>query len=902
MKNLSIINLMLIVLASTSWGQLPAHQTSLLNPLQITNRAQCALDSEKPADSIFIMIDGYNAGKVANSIAKIVGQNPDELSKRAMREFRLSIAFFTLNIMNKMSSGQLPLLPTNLKTADLPRYAQLNQACESNNADCRNLDSYLAEIWKQAGQKSSLLSVDRFSKNNFPLNDYKDRLGCYYIKKFSALQGQLHSADVDQTNLQDIALAYMNEADYLTGCFDANENLSDRYVTLQIDRQTHPDNLEKQGFDYWNSLKIYLSWAWRHTSDLEVMSPTFGKVFKSIALEESLIFAPNGCRSMIKPACDSDYLSVNSIRELAKNDASKAEQFKTVPMGTEAELLDKGVRAVNNDFLGTRSYKSAEDWLANFRKNLVQARGNIKNRYQAAVTNLNLLQDQMGVAGLIQSLTLESNSFAETEQMKNELYYMCTEIRLAADDNIDFLKTDIEKVALLKNMTQMQYSERRGMEQHVQFFKELAQNIIPVCSELEKQNYWNSPATYIVNKSGFAPWAKDMLQIKDSADTIVPKFNPAVYDAMPLLSWRATSVSPAQVICNNSVDCVRLAIKSMVDLYAVSTYADGLIPLSGQSTAANIFNPYSELKTCKIYDPWFQTRRMNKVFVADLISTALFGWNVLPIYIDINYSAPKVSSFNQLVEDGVIKFDPRVEKSEVQRSIVADFGPLVGAPCAVSLNNNGLKTFDFYSFTGITVNYCDSKQANEVIATKPSDVATGAKQGRSFCGGCSLNFTAGMTKASMTGPNPVKLLVYMFRTFSKLFTAQQDRVNIPISWQVNPAYAAEVYNKYGKIPSFCVEQLGQGLRCFSDTCAAKAAQVFEQTYNTRVNDVYVRNSGGNQESGDNYKSTEKEAWVKSDLCDGETIMRFSCNERNLQTFKVYDYRGFHNTCKQAIGK
>lgn len=908
MKKMFVILPMLALTVSTAWGQVPAHQTSLLKPLTITNRAQCAVDSEKPADSIFVMIDGYNAGKAANSIAKIVGQNPEEFSKRAMREFRLSVAFMTLNIMNKMVRGQLPILPSNLKTADLPRYVQTNEQCEKNPQTCKNLDAYISGIWARQGKKADLLAYDRFTKANFPLHSSKDRLGCYYIKQFSALQGQLSSAEVNQANLQDIAVAYMNEKDYLVGCFDADESLSNRFVTLQLDWETNAASLEKQGFDFWNSLKIYLSWAWRHTNELDVMSPTFGRIFKSIALEESLIFAPNGCKSMTKPSCDSQYLSVNSIRELAKLDGANSEHFKTVPVGTEAELLNKGVRGVNNDFLGTQSHNSAEAWLGNFRKNLIQARGYVKNRYQSAMTNLNVIQDQMGLAELTQALSTQVAKNKTAAQMKNELYYMCTEIRLAGDDRLDFLKSDIERVAILKNMTQMQYSERRTLQQHIDFFKSLTAQVIPFCDDLEKQNYWGaqSDTEYTVNKAGFAPWAKEMLSIKDTPEEAeANKIMPAVYGDAPLLAWKATTASTEQVICYNSVDCVRLMIKSLVDLYAVSTFADGLIPLSGKATDASIFNPYAELKTCKIYDPWFQTQRMNKVFAADLVNTALFGWNILPIYIDVNYKAPKVASFNQMVKEGVIKFDPRIEKSEAERSIVADFGPLVGAPCAVSLNNDGLKNFDFYTFSGISMNYCSAKEANEVIANKPSDIATGAKNGRSFCAGCTLNFNAAAHASTVAGTmglvNPVKFVVYVFRTFTKLFSAQKDKVNIPQTWEVNPAYAAEVYKKYGQIPSYCVEQLGRGMRCFADVCAGKAAQVFEKTFNTKVHDVYLRGAEGYGEGG-GASSTQKEGWVKSDLCKGDSIMRFTCDPQNVDSFKLVSIRGFHQPCRNAIGR
>lgn len=877
-------------------AQVPAHQTTLLSPLSFTNRAQCALDSEKPTSSILVMIDGYNAGKLANSVAKLQGLVPEEYSNKAMKEFRLSVAYMTLNIMNKMIRGQLPVLPTNLKTAQLPKYVDASVRCEKAGNNCSDMNQYLAGIWARAGKRAELTAYDRFTQDNFPLHASKDRLGCYYIKKFSALQGHLHNSEVNKSNLQDIALAYLNEADYLTGCFDSDDKLPNRFVTLQIDWETNKNSLNIQGFDFWNSLKIYLSWAWRNTNEVELLSPSFGRLFRSIALEESLMFSPNGCKSMTKPSCDSEYLSTNSVRELAKlSDSVTPEQFDNVPVGTELELLEKGVRGVNNDFLGTQSHDTAQGWLQNFRKNLIQSRALIKTRYQSAIMHLNILQDQLGTAVLASSLNKEIASYGSSENLMNELYYLCTEVRLAGDNSLDFLKSNIDRIAELKNMTQMQYSERRTVREHLDFFNQLTTPILAACNQLEKQNYWNKE-NYTVNKSGFSAWAKEMLQIGTEANAA--PFVATVFTGKPMLSWSGQTAAGAQIICSSAIDCARLAVKSVVDLYAVSVYADALIPLAGKSSDPNLFNPYSELTTCKMYDPWFQTQRMNKVFMIDLANTALFGWNVLPIYLDVNFTAPKVASFNQLMKNGVLKFDPRLEKSKAQTSLVADFGPLLGAPCAVSLNNNGIKHYNFYSFSGLTVNYCDSKQKTEVISLKATDFANGANNERTFCGGCTLNFTAVAAASTATwsgGVNPAKFIVYLFRTFQKYFKAKKDKVNIPREWTVNAAYAAEVYKKYGEIPSHCVDMLGKGLNCFSDTCAAKAAQYIEQTYNAKVHSAYVHNNG-------DYQGLATDTVLRTNLCEGDISVTAYCNENRLEKFRVTNVYGWSKSCRRALGK
>jgi hypothetical protein len=889
---------------------IPAHETSLLSPLHFTNRAQCALDSEKPTNQILVLIDGYNAGKTAHSLARIQGFDTDQYSKRAMREFRLTVAFMTLDIMNKMIRGQLPILPANIKGAPLSRYVSALKNCEQAKGDCQDLNNYIAGVWARAGQKNDLLAYDNFTRANFPQHKTPDRLGCYFIKKFSGLQGQLQNAEVTQANLQDVAVSYLNSADYITGCFDTDETLDNRFVTLQIDWETNAATLEKQGFDFWNSAKLYLAWAWRYSNQLETMSPTFGNIFKSIALEESILFTPLGCKSMTKPACDSTYTSINSIRELAKVSVTSGEHYQNVPDGLDQEMLKKGVRGVNNDFLGTVAFPSAQEWLGNFRKNLVQTRGLMKTKYQSAVQNLNLLQDKLGAGVLSQSLNSDLKFAGNSEQVSNELYYLCTELRLAGDDQLDFLKSDIDRLAQLKNMTQMQYSERRSLTDHVAFFRSVVGTVLPVCTQLEKSNYWNR-GDYTVDKSGFQPWAKEMLNISQKPEEGAPApFVSRPYSGTPLLAWKDAAGLTSSVVCTNAIDCTRLMIKSMIDLYAVSTYADAMVPMAGAVSDPALFNPYAELKTCKMYDPWFNTNRMNKVFMTDLANTALFGWNILPIYVDADWTAPKVSSFKQLVENGTIKYDPRVEKSKLDNSMVADFGPLTGAPCAVSLNNNGLRTFDFYSFSGITVSYCDSKQNANVISNDPKDVASSGRRDRTFCGGCTLNFTAVASAASVSTlgiVNPAKFVVYLFRTFSKYFDAKKDKVNLPKAWDVNAAYAADVYKKYGQIPTYCVEQLGMGLRCFKDICAAQAADFFEKNYGGKVTDIYLRQDDTPPPGkGDHYApdTSMKKAWIKTDLCRGETTMTFKCSPSFPESFRASTSNvvPISKSCRSAVGR
>jgi hypothetical protein len=418
-------------------------------------------------------------------------------------------------------------------------------------------------------------------------------------------------------------------------------------------------------------------------------------------------------------------------------------------------------------------------------------------------------------------IRIELDMNVRSPDLLNELYYLCTELSLTSDDKLDFLRTDIERLTQLKTLNQINYSERRSLPVHIEFFKSMAENIAPICQKLEAQKSWNQES-YTVDKNGFSDWAKEMMQFKPEDISSPNTFKPSTFSSVPLLKWKSSAVAN-EVICYSAIDCARLVMKSVVDLYAVATYADALLPLSGKIQDPNIFNPYSELVSCKIYDPWYLTKKMNKELINDLANTAIVGWNFIPLYLDADYSAPKVTSFKKLIEDGDLKFDPRLEEAEVKNTLLADFGPLFGAPCAISMNNNALKNYNLFAFTGLTVNYCALDSDRESNSNGAKDIQSSPDKDSALCAACTLNFmTVGsavgsaVSSAAMMGLNPAKFAVYTVKSIKKYIDAQEDKVNIPRSWTVNPAYAAEVYKKYGQIPEECVEELSGGLQCFSD--------------------------------------------------------------------------------------
>ncbi|UYL07322.1 hypothetical protein B9G69_009715 [Bdellovibrio sp. SKB1291214] len=904
--SLGILMLILGTFGAVAQAQasVPTSGTTLqLNNLRIANRAQCAVDSEMPTDTAFIVVDGYNAGKLSYSLAKNIGADGAQMSSQGMQDFRIAVSVLTKNIANKLFTGALPMLPLNLKTSKLHQYNALAAKCDKKTY-CPELNTYLAKIWDNSeGAGIPWTKIDNFTGSQFLKSKKADRVGCFYVKKFSGLQGNLHTTELDVASLQDMAQSYLNHDKNITACEDRDVSLDSRNSMIQLNLKLDGvGDFNAYGFDFWNSVKIYLSFAWRYSNIPSQVSPHMGELFKSVALEESIMLVPNGCKSIEKPACDSETLSLNSLRELAKPGQNPADSFKENPDGPEKGTVNNGARSVNDDFLGTRGYQEASDWVENFRKNYVENRGSMKNRLQSSIQFLNVLSGAMTAEELNEFVKPMAFAGHYSNTHRDELYYMCTEARLAGDRRLDFMRSGIDRIKQLSVMQKAFEGSPKSLDQMEEYFDRSAAGLVSFCDTLEKQKIWNVDG-YVVNREGFNRWAKEILNIPRNKEATGVEFQPMTFGA-PLLVWdKSKPTTPSNIICLTGMDCARKLTKAMVDLYAVSKYADAFLPVSSTVSSPDIFNPYADLKACKIYDPWFQTRRANKRLFADLTSTVLFGWNALPMYIDVDFTAPKVTSLNEMIENGTVKFDPAIQKSKMQYAMLADFGPLVGAPCAVSIAPNSAKAFNFYAFNGITLNYCKARSDGTAIGGNNGSVENKTPDARSYCGGCSLNFVgvtsgAAMMTANALPINPIKLGIYFFRSIQRFVQAKKDKVNIPISADVNLQKVAETYQKHGgSIPEHCVEQLGAGVGCYQSICVAKAADAFEKYTGKKVLDIETASTTSS--------SITKSVVIKSAFCDGDVQMKFNCSDdgKRFSTFERFGgLYGRTKACRDAIGQ
>lgn len=95
------------------------------------------------------MISNVDAAKAVYRLAKFRGDDVEETTKMGIDRFRFSVLSLMNLIHNKLVSRQLPLLPSDITSADghIPsRYKNVMGQCRQGEY-CAALDEYLKDIW-----------------------------------------------------------------------------------------------------------------------------------------------------------------------------------------------------------------------------------------------------------------------------------------------------------------------------------------------------------------------------------------------------------------------------------------------------------------------------------------------------------------------------------------------------------------------------------------------------------------------------------------------------------------------------------------------------------------------------------------------------------------------------------
>src|SRR5574343_1127550 len=130
-----------------------------LNNLRFTNRARCALDSKKPTESVFLLVQNMEVAKGIYRMAKVTGNDSTELTKMGIQVYRYAVVNLIKLIHQKLMNGQLPLLPVDTTQEFVPEgYAKISSLCKSDEY-CNDLDIYLENLWNISRSTGDSLDI-----------------------------------------------------------------------------------------------------------------------------------------------------------------------------------------------------------------------------------------------------------------------------------------------------------------------------------------------------------------------------------------------------------------------------------------------------------------------------------------------------------------------------------------------------------------------------------------------------------------------------------------------------------------------------------------------------------------------------------------------------------------------
>lgn len=859
--------------ASSEWMSVDESSTKFeLNNMRFSNRARCALDSKVPTDSAFLLVTNTDVAKAVYRLAKLRGEDTDTLTKYGIEVFRYSVVQMIQLIHEKLMNRELPLLSSDATTEELHvagDYKNVMASCK-NDEYCSELDDYIAKLWNITTKKVpaarkvvDFYTVDNFHskdsyilEKNFEKKKFNTELKCHYLKKFSPLQAHLYGTKPDKAALESIALAALDSGKFLAECndFESQKNLQVAAYQLEI-TNLREKKWKVKGFDYWNSLKLYFSWAFRNAPEMQQLAAPFASVFKGVAVEDAVILVPNGCKSITAPKCDGDYLAQQAMREFAKEDfrenALNLDILSSVPEGPQDDLLTDPFTSVNVDELDLGGFRNAEAWLANFRENFAGTRALMKKKLIHAVSTLNVAKaklDPRKVTDLLDKrFSVLVNSVGESnpdlDKLKNELYYLCAEYNFADHDEFSFLKGKLE---ILRNTTLIDGLAGDISEEKTKalfdYYTQISDKVMSGCAELNQKQIWNDAFT--LDKTGFSPWYVSKVYESKFKSTYKEKNIEYLKSNKPLIAWKSyiDSASIEDVICTNASDCSRKILKSVIDLYSVTQYASTFWNMEQEISSPALFNPYAERTACKVYDPWFKTKSVLFNLFTDMSQAALSVATPGMIYGRLDLKPGQVTSFNQLVKDGRISYDTQYERSRVTTALVADFGPLLGVPCAVSVSGSTFNPYDSYRFAGISVGACNSNEDNNLNVRTASDMDPNANRTHSECIACKLNFET-VTNSLVHLSSEVGPTFFLFRAVFRLYKGLKDPHNIPRSWEANPNYVSETYRRFGEVPKRCVRSLRKGKRCLANTCESNVAEEVTDKLKGVIEKLYAPKNG-----------------------------------------------------------
>jgi hypothetical protein len=749
--------------------------------INFDNRASCATKARLPTESVFFMVDNVNMAKAVYRLAKLRGMDPVKTTNTALDKFNQGLSTLVRIISDKLLSGNLPLI-------------------EDNSLDY----SYLENNWK----KSSTSELEKMTQ-------------CRIVKKFSSLYSPLNVTKPDKVLIRKIADDLSNIEESFISCDSVNGNNFSEISLFQFDVKFNQIN-QLDGFRFWYSLKVYLSWAYRFSPEIQEITKPYDFIFRNVDLEEMVLFFSNGCKSISAPECSSHELNLNQLKLLTEEansfDLSSYEGLKPLAINPATELTSSPLPLKEDDLLNLGDQESASDWVSNFRGNVLKVRGAQKLQLTKAMSQLFFINKVKSPDELEKNISEELN--LNPDGYKKDLYYLCSEYKVATDKNLSFLLQDL---LLLKEDQSIHEAYQdlydQSFDESFKSFQSLTSKISYLCQRLDQDGFWDKNLE--VKKEGFASWYQQLISQKNNF-TLERIVSNHFIPLKPFLKFKG-----GEVICYSAIHCTRILLDSMM---TISSLAKSMSTLSAKNTvlSTNMSNPYSSHMACGAYDPWAKKNKLIYEFFHDLIQGVAFGLLPSPVYVSADLEQKKLVSFSSLIKEGKVFYDPKYDPKKIHLSLIADLGPLTGIPCALSISGSRMNPLEYYSFNGISFSGCHSHSTIELEANNADDVRSSSST-RSYCAACAINLQT--ISSSVSSLNPVlRFSFFLIKGVTNLFSNLRDPHDLHRNWSLSSHQIALSYRYHGEISDQCAKDLINGKSCLPKRCEGRMLEEFTKKF------------------------------------------------------------------------
>jgi hypothetical protein len=822
---------------------------SFFNPLNFFNRAACAKESKTPSRSALFLLDNVNLGRTLYRVAQNQNLNKNEFVRSGIYHYRKTFLWVAKLIHQRLQSGRLPLLTSDLnEDDDLKIYHQINKSCMLDQ-NCTSLDQYISKFWSSTtnftGYEKQHLAlfktIDNFSKKDF-LDAHLKQKGelkwhCHRLHKFSKVNGQLFATKLESLELGQIVADLQDLEQNLTTCEESLAEIDNlKNAVYQIELETNEeDKWEDLGFDYWHSFKLYLRYALKHSDHHASISGIYHHIFKEINLEDSLLMIPLGCENITKPKCDQESLSLNSIRELAKNTLDqldpKLDYLQPLSLGPEDQMLLTPTPDVNTDILNLSQELNADIWASKFKEKLSTKGSLLKQDLLSAISFYQILSSKVNFARYSKDLAL--NIEEKLKVKDDEIHYLCREFAAYDTSGASLIKNELSLLktknyldSLTTDLVKMETSE------FLSLFEKLASFVNTLCTQPKLNKYYASKET--PKPEGFFPWYIKKFSLNAKSDLALSLDKAFSAGKEPYLYFNfADFLTPGlaedkDVLCFSPISCARNSLKHIINIYHALEYSKAFVALGDSIKSPALFNPYTERTACGVYDPWYKTKYTIVNFFSNLTQAAISTFTPGLVYTQFHLEPKQVLSMKQLIDEGKIEYDVNYSKQKIKTELVASLGPLLGIPCSVSISNFDSKAMHMYQFGGVSLSQCHQNSKHKLFVSSSGEITPNEPASYSQCFSCSLNFET----VTLLSNNPVLAkagpVYYLIRAFVGLIKGFRDNVNVPKSQEVDLYYLLESYRKFGEINKECIKRLRDGKVCQKDACENFYVKMFRQ--------------------------------------------------------------------------